>query len=415
MAALGEERQVRMNQGSPLDTDTIAGELAVITGADAIHGDDSCVSAFVSDASQISSIMRYADRNGITVHPQGAGTKRRWHKAPEHAIILCTEKLNQLKEHVWQDMTCTVDAGMRWTSMQEQLMRHGQFVALDPLWPDDSTVGGVLSVNDSGALRWKYGSLRDLVIGMTIVLPDGTIAKCGGKVVKNVAGYDMQKLMIGAYGTLAIIAEVTFRLHSFPRNTKSFTITSADAEVLGRLSVQIVGSQLSLQSLQLRSAGSSFYLDVCIATLPEVLKQQELELEELVMAAALHLQDGKQEIWKAREAMFAGTDEIVVKVSMLPTNIGSFAKQVQDLGGKSVTQAGGLMIATFSRNSEQALRAFRDNIERAGGSLSILGWPADSQTPLQGTIPESLPHMQRLKKQFDPNGILNPGVLLGAL
>jgi glycolate oxidase FAD binding subunit len=101
--------------------------------------------------------------------------------------------------------------------MQQSLAKHGQFVALDPLSPDRATIGGIAATNDSGSLRLRYGSLRDLIIGMTIVLADGTIARSGGKVVKNVAGYDLHKLMIGAFGTLGIITEITFHLHSIPK------------------------------------------------------------------------------------------------------------------------------------------------------------------------------------------------------
>ncbi len=128
-------------------------------------------------------------------------------------------RFDRVLEHTWQDLTCTVQAGCTWQSLQDALAQHGQFVALDPLWPERATVGGIIASNDSGSLRLRYGSLRDLVIGMTVVLADGTVAQVGGKVVKNVAGYDLHKLLIGAFGTLGVITEVTFRLHAIPRHT----------------------------------------------------------------------------------------------------------------------------------------------------------------------------------------------------
>ncbi len=134
----------------------------------------------------------------------------------------------ELREHAWQDMTCTVQAGCSWAAMQDQLQQHGQMVALDPLWPERATVGGIVACNDSGALRLKYGSLRDLIIGMTIVLADGTIAKSGGKVVKNVAGYDIHKLMTGSFGTLGVIAEVNFRLHPLEEHARTWTASLPD-------------------------------------------------------------------------------------------------------------------------------------------------------------------------------------------
>src|ERR1700733_8207796 len=118
-----------------------------------------------------------------------------------------------------------VEAGCTWASLQSTLGQHGQFVALDPLWPERATVGGIVATNDGGSLRLKYGSLRDLIIGMTVVLADGTIAKTGGKVVKNVAGYDLHKLMTGSFGTLGIITEINFRLHPVETSVRTWSAT----------------------------------------------------------------------------------------------------------------------------------------------------------------------------------------------
>ena len=132
----------------------------------------------------------------------------------------------RLREHAWHDMTCTVDAGFPWAEMQRALQQHGQMVALDPLWPQRATVGGVVACNDSGSLRLKYGGLRDLIIGMTVVLADGAIAKSGGKVVKNVAGYDIHKLMTGSFGTLGVVAQVSFRLHPVEEHARTWTFAA---------------------------------------------------------------------------------------------------------------------------------------------------------------------------------------------
>src|SRR5213078_444214 len=108
--------------------------------------------------------------------------------------------------------------------------QHGQRLAVDELWPERATVGGILSTNDSGALRLRYGGLRDLIIGITLVLADGTIAKSGGKVVKNVAGYDLPKLATGALGTLGLITRAVFRLHPLPQNVRTLSIAARDAD-----------------------------------------------------------------------------------------------------------------------------------------------------------------------------------------
>jgi len=178
-------------------------------------------------------------------------------------------------------MTCTVQAGCTWAALQSQLGKHGQFVALDPLWPDRATVGGVVASNDSGVLRTRYGGLRDLLIGITVVLADGTIAKSGGKVVKNVAGYDLPKLFCGSFGTLAFIADVTFRLHSLPPHTQTFSVTATSAAALQGIMLEIMDRHFSLQSIQLRTVNKAVALDLRLMAMESVISSQMKLLSEL--------------------------------------------------------------------------------------------------------------------------------------
>ncbi len=175
-----------------------------------------------ADTQQLAETLRYANQSSFVVTAAGSRTKLHWGNPVEAHIEISLARMNAVREHSWQDMTCTVDAGCKWNSMRVALARHAQMVALDPLWPETATIGGIVAANDSGALRLKYGPLRDLIIGMTVVLADGTIAKTGGKVVKNVAGYDLHKLMTGSFGTLGIIASVNFRLHPVEQHARTF-------------------------------------------------------------------------------------------------------------------------------------------------------------------------------------------------
>ena len=172
-------------------------------------------------------------------------------------LILSTARLNRVIEHAWADLTVSVEAGCTFQNLQNTLAQHGQRIAIDPLWPEQATVGGILSTNDSGTLRIRYGALRDLIIGMTIALPDGTLASSGGKVVKNVAGYDLPKLATGALGTLGVITRAIFRLHPLPRNTRSFTFAARDLTDANRLMLAVQDSKLTHTGLQARfTAGS---------------------------------------------------------------------------------------------------------------------------------------------------------------
>jgi glycolate oxidase FAD binding subunit len=140
---------------------------------------------------------------------------------------LTTEGLDRILEHEAGDLTCTVEAGVRLSALQAALAAHGQRLSLDP--PGDPTVGALLAENLSGPLRHRFGAARDLVLGVTLVLADGTIASAGGKVVKNVAGYDLARLVCGSRGTLALIARASFRLHPRPRSARTLAVETEDA------------------------------------------------------------------------------------------------------------------------------------------------------------------------------------------
>src|SRR5215469_8474406 len=199
----------------------------------------------------LSTALRCADRDGLAVIPRGGGTKL-WGNRPARAdLILSTARLNRIVEHAWADLTVTVEAGCVFSDLQHALAPHGQRLALDPLWPDRATIGGILSTNDSGVWRLTYGGLRDLLIGITLVLPDGTIARSGGKVVKNVAGYDLPKLATGALGTLGVITQAIFRLHPLPHNTRTLTLAPHSAAEAQALLLALQDSNLAHTSLQL--------------------------------------------------------------------------------------------------------------------------------------------------------------------
>jgi glycolate oxidase FAD binding subunit len=241
---------------------TITPSLAAITGSEHVRTVGSATAVAPGNTGEVAAILRFAQENHFAVVPWGGGTKQGWGYPVTPAVILETHRLNVIREHTWQDMTCTVEAGSTWASLQAALAQHGQYVALDPLWPERATVGGIVATNDSGVLRLRYGSLRDLIIGMTIVLADGTIAHTGGKVVKNVAGYDLHKLMTGAFGTLGVITSVNFRLHSIPQSTQSFTSSASSAQPLGAWMLKLLHQQLSTLSIQLRGAAEGFHLDI---------------------------------------------------------------------------------------------------------------------------------------------------------
>ncbi len=145
-------------------------------------------------------------------------------------VAVSSVRLNRLLQYEPNDLTVSVEAGMRWADLQDLLRRHRQMIALDPPFAADATVGGVIASNSNGPLRKLFGTARDLVIGMQFAMLDGKLVRTGGMVVKNVAGLDMGKLMIGSFGTLAAISSVNFRLHTLPEETNTFLFSFPELE-----------------------------------------------------------------------------------------------------------------------------------------------------------------------------------------
>src|SRR5438445_3299441 len=228
-----------------------SGNARSATATDAVSGVQPKLVVEPGTERELAEILRLSNEAGLAVIPRGGGTKIEWGNSPGRAdLILSTSRLAKIIEHAWADLTVSVEAGCTIQKLQEALAQHGQRLALDPLWPGRATIGGVLSANDSGALRLRFGALRDLIIGVTIALPDGTLASSGGKVVKNVAGYDLPKLVTGALGTLGVITRAVFRLHPLPRSKRACSITAANAEEAQRIVLAIQDSKLAHTFLQ---------------------------------------------------------------------------------------------------------------------------------------------------------------------
>jgi glycolate oxidase FAD binding subunit len=169
-----------------------AEHLRAAGAGDAIAGVSPRMVAEPGDEKELAAALRWANEAGLAVAPRGGGTKMGWGNPPARLdLVISIARLDHILEHVWSDMTVIVQAGATIATVQQALAQHGQHIATDPLWPERATIGGILSTNESGTLRLRFGALRDLIIGVTLALPDGTLARSGGKVVKNVAGYDL--------------------------------------------------------------------------------------------------------------------------------------------------------------------------------------------------------------------------------
>ena len=401
-----------------MTTTNIAEALTAITGPEHVRQQEDPLTVSPANTQQISEVLRYANENHLTVSPVGGGTKQSWGNSTKTNIRLELTRLNRVVEHPWQDLTCTVQAGCTWQHLQESLKQHGQFVALDPLWPERATVGGILATNDSGALRHRYGSLRDLVIGMTLVLADGTIARSGGKVVKNVAGYDLCKLLTGSLGTLAIITEATFRLHPLPQHTQTFTVSAPQAQQLAPLMQSIRASHLLTQALQLRGDSYGFHLDIQLNAHPEA--HQDNILAQTVQSFGLRVQNSTDEVWSARQLLFIN-GATVLKTSISPDEICVYADHVEwasaQVEVESVHQAFGIGFVQLNGQPSavhELIKVMHRQSPHNGVKVTLLSTP-NPEMDRRGALSNAFALMQAIKHQFDPNRTLNPGRFLGGI
>jgi glycolate dehydrogenase FAD-binding subunit len=209
---------------------------------------------------------------------------------------LTTGDLDRILEHEAGDLTCTVEAGIRLSALNDELARHGQRLSLDP--PGDPTIGAVLAENLSGPLSHRFGATRDLVLGVTLVLADGTIASAGGKVVKNVAGYDLARLVCGSRGRLALIARASFRLHPLPKTAKTLVVED-DVSVLVRVVRALLGSQLEPSALDVLHPGR---IGVLFEGSPRAIDAQIDTAVRLAETCGGRVTGGNEEIWDESRA-----------------------------------------------------------------------------------------------------------------
>lgn len=375
-----------------------------------------------SSTAGVARVLRHAAEENLAVVCRGSGSRTGWGAGLQRAdVVLDMTGLDRVVEHTPDDLVVVVEAGVRLGALQQVLALHHQRLALD-LAESDRTVGGILATASAGPLRLRYGSPRDLVIGTTVVRPDATAASSGGKVVKNVAGYDLGKLVIGSFGTLAVLTRVVFRVHPIPAARRLVTAEMASPDAAGGCVGELLRARFTPAAAELRwcSGGGAPEVAVLVEGTAAGVALGGAELTALLERhGAVIGDDAEPPGWWGREPA-APPGGLLLRVGYLPAALPALLRALEDLAAalgapvQAVGSAGaGLVHVTAGAGTgavSGALLGLQERLLAAGGWVTVLAAPPDAGNPGPGwTRLAGYPLMQRLKAAFDPGGLLAPG------
>ncbi len=419
-------------------------DLAAAGERDAVSDSQGRYVAAPASTTEAAALLRAASELGLTVVARGSGSRLHWGAPPASCdLIVDTCRLDKVIEHAAGDLVVTAQSGVRLDDLADVLATAGQRLALDPAG-HDGTIGGLIATGAAGPLRFRYGSPRDLLIGITIVRADGAIAKSGGKVVKNVAGYDLGKLFAGSFGTLGLITQATFRLHPKPETSTWVTVETPDPAAAAEVVQAMADSPLAPSAIELDwpSAADSISVSVLlegdaasVATRTDrmlaLLTDRALEdVEPAVDAFRVHrVPVGSRERpseagTHLRVAFWAGQLETVLRVLC---EAGLEQGLDPAIGGSAA--AGVLDVYVSGQAPHSAVVEFVDQVRAGLGSVtSVAGAPPSvasavvvyapaevrEAVDVWGPVP-SLPLMRAVKDRFDPERRMAPGRFAGGI
>ena len=380
---------------------------------------------------ELAALIACARQNRWRVLPCGSGSKLDWGGLVEGVnIAVSTARLNRLVEHAVGDLTVTAAAGMKFADLQAVLGAAGQFLPIDPAYPQQATLGGIIATADTGSLRHRYRGVRDLLLGITFVRSDGKIAVAGGRVVKNVAGYDLMKLFTGSYGTLGIISQVTFRVYPLPESSGTVILTG-EAGALAQAAQILLSSALTPTAVDLLSPdlvtklglGKGTGLIVRFQSIAESVQQQSARLlevgEKLGLQGTKCSENDEHQLWqRLPETMwnYGTKSAIICKIGIRPSEA---VKAINELPIQdALIHAGsGLGVLRFETATAETLLQVRQKCEAKGGFLTVLVAPTDIKQELDvwGYTGSAIDVMGRIKQQFDPENILSPNRFLSGI
>ncbi len=427
------------------DAERLAQRLETVLGAGSVIGESAGLSAHTVDGKstrlvclpatpdQVSAALRVCAEAQATVIPWGGGTAVSIGNLPhEVGVVLELSRLNRIIEHDHANLTVTVQSGTALAALQQALSMREQFMPLDPPYADRATVGGIIAANLNGPRRGHYGSIRDLVTGMRAALITGEQIKAGGKVVKNVAGYDMCKLFVGSLGTLGIITEVTLRVAPAPK-TKATLIASGDLAETLQFTDALCRSPLLPAAVMLmnspphaasgNASRAAVWCEGFDASVARHLSEAERTAVELGLGTETLQGASHAEFWDGLGKIPLQRERCVFRVTVPRAEVGPFIKAAGFAQSSSPTLLSDMVAGTVWLSwpaDHEAAAVWPRLISLAAarrGHAIIFSAPHRFKEGLDvwGPPPANLTLMQKIKREFDPQGLLNPGRFLAGL
>jgi len=391
----------------------------------------------------VSRVLALASARGLAVAPAGAGARLGWGAPPSRLdIVLSLARLDRVLAYEPADLTLSVECGATLPALDAILRPHGQFVPLDPARPEASTVGGLIATGAAGPYRARYGTMRDLLVGLTVVRANGTVVKGGGRVVKNVTGYDIPKLHVGALGTLGVVVEAHLRLHPRPAEERTWVFGFGSAEAALEAALDVRDTPVVLSRCQLLDAGAlralgealppGAALAVTIGSVPDAVRTQGTRVAEVCSrAGSTPVEVPDAEAWWRTVADLSWprdpTAHLSLRVGVRPTDIAKALRAIETVGlatrevvATADVTTGVLHAAVVSIQSHRVrdvVAHVRDAVGALGGSCVVEHAPTDALPGLDvwGNVGAALESMRRLKRELDPGGVLNPGRYVGGI
>jgi glycolate oxidase FAD binding subunit len=395
---------------------------------------------------EVSKVLAYAYSEKLSVAPRGNGTKMAQGGIPRKLdVVLSMLRINRITEHDVPNLSLSVQAGMTLSAVQEKLAGTGKgsFLPLDPPYTEKATIGGIIATNGSGPRRYLYSTARDLLLGLKAVFPNGDIVAFGGKTVKNVSGYDMTKLMIGSWGALGVITEITTKLLPLPEASASLLVSFEDLAKAGSLTRKVLHSSLLPSAMELMDGTAAsqlgekgkYLVAFSLEGVGDAVERQVREIGEMGTkegATGLKVLKGQEDrtFWmQVRDFALVSQAPIILKSNFVISKqsgvLGNYEKMAQTagVGCAFIGHAGSGILTTYLTENGimkidpviDLIRKFTAEAAKHDGNLVVESCPSElkARVSVWGQPRADVIMMRRLKERVDPAGVLNPGRFVG--